>query len=164
MKDDSTDTIEVMESREVSSENQGEKEYSRKGTKLKPWLNKPRQSQAMKHAMIAKLKLEGVPANQIAEAVSMPPNTVRSVIERFKPFFNEVENVREFKEAKSDILEACQITALKSAFDEKKLKKSSFLATVSGVEKLQRMQRLHDDQSTSNTAIVFGGIGNSEKE
>lgn len=112
-----------------------------------------------KKAKIISLAVQKVPEAQIARALEMPKSTVQDIIKKFKPVFDAIERVQDFREVRADILAASQITALESALDAKKLKKSSFLATVTGVEKLHKMERLENDQSTSNAAIVFGGIG-----
>lgn len=163
MKDDSSDNVEVLESGEVSERNREEikkrdeyrEKLARKGIK--------RQSQDTKRALIVKMSMQGIGSKTISDVVKLPVKTVESIRERFLKEFKELNEVDTFREAKSDIIEAIQLKALKFAVSDKKLNKSSFLATISGVEKLQRIQRLNDDQSTSNTAIVFGGIGDKNE-
>lgn len=155
MKDNDTDNVEVLESGEVSERNREEIRAPRQ----KPKHLRDRAFYEQKKAKIISLAVQKVPEAQIARAVQMPRATVQDIIKKFKPVFEAIERVQDYREVRADILAASQITALESALDKNKLKKSSFLATVSGVEKLYKMERLENDQSTSNAAIVFGGIG-----
>lgn len=120
---------------------EGQKSYSPK--------NK-RQSQAAKHATIVDMKTRGFGTNAIAEAVNMPVGTVKSIIHRFKPIFQELENVGDYRNIKAELLSAGQLAALKSAMSPAKVAKAGYLSTLQGFEILNKAERLENNQSTEN--------------
>lgn len=115
-------------------------------------------SKERKRAKIVELAAQEIPLSDIARIVGMPKSTVKDTINRFKPVFNALDRVEDFKQVKADILTAAQLTVLESAMSPRKLAKASFLATVTGAEKLYKMERLERGKSTENIAHGFGKL------
>lgn len=121
-------------------------------------LKKTRQSQAAKHAAIIDLRMRGNSTSTIADAVALPLGTVKSILARFKPIFQELEQVTDYRTTKADLLAAGQLAALKSAMSGNKLEKAGFLSTLQGFEILNKAERLENNQSTENHAHLHGKL------
>lgn len=103
-------------------------------------------------AKILQLYSKGVKVADISKVVNVPDSTVRDVLNKFKPFLNELGNIEEFRDNKAELLAAGQLAALKSAFTGGKLRKASFLSTLRGYEILNKSERLENGESTENHA------------
>jgi hypothetical protein len=108
-------------------------------------------------AKVVDLKMRGLQASEIANTVGMSRSAVESIIQRFKPIFTELENVKDFRSIKAELLSAGQIAALKSAMSPTKIAKAGFLSTLQGFEILNKAERLESNQSTENVAHSFLG-------
>lgn len=117
-----------------------------------------RMSPERKRARIVELAAQEIPLSDIARIVGMPKSTVKATIDRFKPVFTALDRVEEFNQVKADILSAAQLVALESAMSPRKLAKASFLASITGAEKLHKMERLERGKSTENIAHGFGRL------
>lgn len=136
-----------------------------KNKKLRPdKLKHKRISTSAKYAAIIDLHHKGNTVPTIAEVTSMHTDTVRAIIKRFEPIFKELRAVEDYRSMKADLLSAAQITALKSALSESKLKKSSFLATLQGFKILNNAERLERGLSINNIAIGIGKVSGSHDE
>jgi hypothetical protein len=100
-----------------------------------------------------------VPFSDIAKVVEMPESTVRYQIGCFSEVFEELPNVRNYEEAKSDLLKATQLTLLKNGLSNSKLEKASMLACFQAFEIANKAERLENDKSTENVSHkVLGRI------
>lgn len=118
---------------------------------------KPRLSADSKRLKVIEMTVKGISPAEIGRAIAMPESTVKDIIKRFQPVFNELENASDYRKVKSDILAAGQLAALKSAFSGNKLAKAGFLSTLQGFEILNKAERLESGQSTENHAHSFLG-------
>lgn len=109
-------------------------------------------------AQIIALALQDVPTEAIAMTVDQSIDRVDRTIADFLPVFKALPRIGDFNRMKANILSAMQLTALESAMSESKLSKASFLATITGAEKLNRMERLELGRSTDNIAHAFGNL------
>lgn len=134
-----------MSDEQVSEESSGATEGKRKS----------RQSRDKKTIKILSMASQNLPIRDIARAVEMPRGTVADIIERFKPVFPKIEEARDYRLVKSDILAAGQLAVLESALSPNKIKKAGLLSSIQSAKILNDMERLENDQSTSNVAHVF---------
>ena len=113
-------------------------------------LKKSRRSIYTKAAAVIDMTARQFPVNPtiIAETVSLPEQTVRDMIERFEPIFLELRNVGAYRTAKTDLLAAVQLRALKSGLEESKLKKSSALSCMQIFEIANKAERLETGKAT----------------
>ncbi len=119
-----------------------------KGVKDHPNVLKDR-----KFNQIIELASKNLPASTIAKAVELPVRTVQNYVSKFKKVFKELENVEDYRNAKSDLLDAAQLTVLKNALSDKKLKKASFMSLAQGFEIFNKAGRLEKGLSTDNHAV-----------
>lgn len=105
------------------------------------------------------LAVMGLNSAEIGRVIDVPERTVRGRLERFKHVFDELENVKDFDEAKSDILKAVQLTCLKSAISKDKLERSSTLQCMQSFDIANKSARLENDLSTENIATnIFAKV------
>lgn len=101
-----------------------------------------------------RLHVGGASVREIAKVTGKSTKTVQSAINAFKPIFNELANVEEFRKVKPDILDAALLTFLKSAVQQEKLDKASVNNLAYAARQCFDMHRLQTGQSTSNTAVM----------
>lgn len=118
---------------------------------------KQRWSKNKRISKVLELAAKDVSKKDIADNVGLARSTVESILEQFAPVFQELKNVREYRQGKNDLLAAGQLAALKSAFSGNKLNKAGFLSTLQGFEILNKAERLESGQSTENHAHSFLG-------
>lgn len=105
------------------------------------------------------LSASGASYPEISAAVGMSVSAVRAAVAEFAPALKRIGKVQDFREIRADLFAGAQAVALKSALSSQKLKKASFLATVNGVEKLHKMERLERGLSTENHSVkVFARV------
>lgn len=107
---------------------------------------------AEKHAQIMQMHAANLSNEVIAAKTGMSHHSVRAILKKFENVFKEIENVRDFRTVKAELLAASQLTVLKSAMNPAKLQKASFLSTLSGFEILNKAERLETGKSTENIA------------
>jgi hypothetical protein len=115
-----------------------------------------RNTSAKKQAKILELSAKNMTCSDISRTTGVPISTVNDIRRKFSKVFKELPRVEEYRNIKSDLLSAAQLSALESAFSGTKLKKAGFLSTLQGVEILNKMERLDSDKSTENYAHAFG--------
>lgn len=147
---DKTEPIEVITPEVVPTSEESRSERTKRGIRSA--------SPERKRAKIVELAAQQVALSDIARIVGMPKSTVKDTIARFKPVFKALDRVDDFNQVKADILSAAQLVALESAMNPRKLAKASFLATVTGAEKLHKMERLERGKSTENIAHGFSNL------
>lgn len=109
-------------------------------------------------AQVISLSIQGLNHTQISRATGMPATSVKDVLKKFSSVFKSIEKLDDFRQVKSDLIEAAEIQVLESALTPKKLEKASFLATITGLEKLHKIERLERGKSTENIAHGFGKL------
>jgi len=118
-----------------------------------------RKTRPRRGAAAVEMKTRGLNAHEIARATSVPQTTVKGILDKYSKVFKALPKVAEFQQIKADLLDAEKLTALETAVSQSKLNKASFLALVTGAEKLHKMSRLERNQSTDNVAHKhFGSL------
>ena len=108
---------------------------------------------------VLELANNGVSDSDIAKLVDVPLKEVKQCISEHGQIFQEIDNVRSYRDKKSEILDAAQIVVLKSALSESKLEKMSVLSGIQAFEILNKANRLENNQSTENHAVnIFGKV------
>lgn len=79
----------------------------------------------------------------------------QTLVRKYFPILGQLHEVQSFRTLKSDILSAGQKIVLKYALDEKKMQKAGFLQLIQGLEILNKIERLENNQSTENIAHKF---------
>lgn len=110
------------------------------------------QKQAMR---IMELKARKIPHEEIARSVNTTLPAVNKLIERFGGVFAELENVKDFREARQDLIDAAQLKTLKSLVDPSKHADASLNQVAYAFDVLYKSNRLEAGKSTQNTAIQF---------
>ncbi len=113
---------------------------------------------AKDYAEILDLNARGLNHSQIGGALGIKMRSVQSVLRNFRGVFKEIDNVPNYRTVKADLLSAAQLTVLKSAMSESKLRKASFITCMQGFKILNEAERLENNQSTANIAHGFGKL------
>lgn len=74
---------------------------------------------------------------------------------KYFPILGQLEEVQSFRTLKSDVLSAAQKIVLKYALSDVKMQKASFIQLIQGMEILNKIERLENNQSTENIAHKF---------
>ena len=160
------DSIEVLDKEEEIIHQDGvvyEGENTTKPISAQPCKNprnarRPRMGADQKRLKILQMTHKGNTPQEIMQVVNMPLDTVKDVQKRFEPFFKDIGQVKDYRLLKQDLLDTAELTLLKSALDERKLKKSALLPTVLAMKEIHRIGRLEKDLSTDNQALAIGKL------
>lgn len=106
-----------------------------------------------KTAKILELNQKNIPTAAIARVVCMNESTVKYTIKKYSKVFKELENVQDYRNIKTDIIDAAQLAVLKSGLTDKKLEKASLISSMQAFEILNKAGRLERGLSTENQAV-----------
>lgn len=108
---------------------------------------------------VLSLAAQDLPQNTIAQVLGQPKSTVQTIIKRYSKVFKELPGVDDFRRVKADILDAAQLSVLKSGLTDAKLAKSGLLSSMKAFEVLHKAGRLERGESTENVSQqIFGRI------
>ena len=94
----------------------------------------------------------GVEQRQIAQKFGVSDSAVTLILDKFKPAFQELQNVEEFRKAKADILDSVQLAALKHISNPDRLADAPINQLAYVVDIVGKHSRLEQGLSTSNVA------------
>lgn len=103
-----------------------------------------------KVAKILDLAARGIGNEAIARAIPCSPGFVGKTLESFKASFKELENLKEYRTAKRDLLDATELGLLRELNDGEKLAKASINQVAYAFQQVHTAGRLESGQSTAN--------------
>ena len=104
-------------------------------------------------AQAVELRAKCIPNDQIALAIDATEQAVSEALSHFKDVFKTLEEIPRYKQVRSDIISACELTALKSVASGPDTE-ATYLEKVKASEILHKMGRLERNLSTSNMATT----------
>lgn len=99
---------------------------------------------------VIELVSKNVSTDVIANAINRETHVVTQILEKFKPLFLNLEKANDFKVIRENILNAGQLTVLKSALAQEKIDEAKFGELMKGFDILYKAERLETGKSTSN--------------
>lgn len=118
---------------------------SKKGT-VKQAVKPAQLSQALHLAALKR------PVQEIARAVKLPPSTTHRLLERYGSWLQELENVQDYTDTRTQLLSAGELKLFKSMMEQEKLDKASVNNLAYAMRQLYDMGRLEKGLSTQNVA------------
>lgn len=104
---------------------------------------------------ILELHAKNVPNTEIAKMCDVSIQTVFNRIQEFSPVFKELKNVTNYRDAKSDLLSATELSLLKQTVSKQKLEKADLRSVAYAFDVINKANRLENNQSTENVAHLF---------
>jgi transcriptional regulator with XRE-family HTH domain len=108
--------------------------------------------QQMEVASIAVDYARGIPQKEIARKLGVSDSAITLVLDKFRPFFQELGNVEEYRQAKADILDSLQLQTLKAISNPERIETAPLNQLAYTYDILTKHGRLERGQSTSNVA------------
>lgn len=139
--------VEVLDAEEVSK--QSTKQTTKYPTS-KTGRDKQRLSRVKRDIQIVTLAKKGLKKSEIAKAVGITPGTVNQVLSKFRPVFEELENVQEYSQARKELLNAAELTLLKSTVDPLAIAKAPLGNRAYAFKQIHDARRLEEGKSTQN--------------
>lgn len=96
---------------------------------------------------------------EVARASKVSEGTVKRIKQKYAKLFKELKNVDEYKNIKSDLLSAAELTLLKSLMTPGKLRKAPLNQVAFAFKEINVANRLERGLSTSNSASQVQYIG-----
>lgn len=118
-------------------------------------LKAPKRANAITNKQIAEIVIgthKQLPNNVIANVAGVHPNTVRNIQADFRQLFDNLEEVESFRSVRADILDAIDLTLLKSMLDPSKHEKATLAQLAFAHSKLYESSRLERNLSTANVS------------
>lgn len=94
-------------------------------------------------------KIIGLSNKQTAACVGVHPNTIQQALEKYRPFFKELDEIKEFSLIKLDIFDAIEAQLLKSVTS--KVSEATLRDVAYTFKEIFTANRLSRDLSTANT-------------
>ena len=96
---------------------------------------------------------------EVAIAADISVAQARRIRDQFTGIFGALAEVDDFRKVRTEILEAVELTGLKGAIDESKMKRVNAFQAMQIAEKAQKMRRLEQGLSTENHAHAHKYLG-----
>jgi hypothetical protein len=106
-------------------------------------------------AKSVELAIKGVPVADIARAVEVSPDVVKSTLKLFGPVFAAIPNVKEYQSARTVLFDAAEMVLLKSIVQEDAITKAPLNQRAYAFDILYKAGRLQANKSTENIAQLF---------
>lgn len=94
----------------------------------------------------------GVKQHEIAQKFGVSESAVSTVLDKFKPAFSELQNVEQYRRAKSDLLDSAGLAILKEIVNPSKIEQADIRALSCSFDIVNKHGRLERGESTSNVA------------
>lgn len=105
-------------------------------------------------AEILTLRLKGAELEQIAKVVDRPWQTVQRHLGGYKPLFDFVEHIHDYRACKKDLIESAEALSLKSLCITLGQSEGNLQQKAVAFRELFNASRLLNNQSTSNRATL----------
>jgi len=105
---------------------------------------------AKKTNQVLELASKHLSPGVISKATGIPETTVKNIIKKYSSIFKELKNVSDFRNLKTEILDAAQLDVLKNGLTDEKMHKASLMQSMQAFEILNKANRLEKGQSTEN--------------
>lgn len=92
----------------------------------------------------------GVKQSEIAKKFGVSEASVSMILEKFRPAFAELQNVEEYRKAKSDLLDSAGLAILKEIVNPSKIEAADIRALSCSFDIVNKHSRLERGESTSN--------------
>lgn len=103
-------------------------------------------------ALITTDYARGMKQHEIAKKFGVSEASISGILKKFEPFFAELGNVEEYRQAKADILDSASLAVLKEISNPTKILDSDLRALSFSYDVLNKHSRLERNLSTSNVA------------
>lgn len=116
-------------------------------------------SNTARDATILSLAAKNISPHKISKIVDLDHEQVSVIINKFKPVFKELDNIQDYRKIKTDLLSAAQLTFLRTALSDSKVRQMGSYKCIQAFNALNNAERLERNLSTANVGSAAPTIG-----